>query len=605
MASEVLTYFEQGLNQSYVNSNQTSANQNFDWIIGELDATQCDVYLAKAATQDYVSEDLIENAYRTINTYGSLLGQLSLQSGNLVSKFHIPFIGMSHKFQTITDICTAYAVVQMNRGNCAEAINALSRANPPTPMTSIVSGLVYYTAQRWGEVIDAVQPASTALRYDKYDAQTNREDPFVQRLAYLLSGIAYAHLGNIDVAISQLEVAKNDQSGPQDVQPLAHAEAAYWLGLVERYKGNEEAAQTLFNEGMSVIRTENLTKAAADPEIKLRITSVDVIERRIDYWDPNTEPDYEEEQQAAAGSRRAVLLAEADAELDRQIGMSDVKNQVRRLKSSVAVVRERGTRGDEIDNKSLHLIFTGPPGTGKTTIARVVAQAYAGLGVIRNPVVNETSRVDFLGMYQGHTTEKTARVIESSLGGVLFIDEAYSLIIGGKEGGTDQFGIEATTELLRQMDNHRKDLIVILAGYENDINKLIDTNEGFNSRFSRRIRFSSYTPEEIADIAEVMASDRKDIIDSGARQLILDTATTLMDVDHRGRTLIDRAGNGRFARNLVESAEEHKDMRLVASGADLSSLSNDQLATITQDDIRSAVDELVPPILFDDHTVTA
>ena len=169
--------------------------------------------------------------------------------------------------------------------------------------------------------------------------------------------------------------------------------------------------------------------------------------------------------------------------------MSEVKLQVAKLKSAAMLAKVRGDKGLNSASRSLHLAFTGPPGTGKTTIARVVAQTYCGLGLLRTPAIVEAKRHDFVGQHLGSTAIKTTALIDSAMDGVLFIDEAYTLIQTGLSGG-DAFGREAVDTLLARMENDRDRLVVIIAGYDAEIDRFLASNEGLASRFSKRIRFS-------------------------------------------------------------------------------------------------------------------
>ena len=171
----------------------------------------------------------------------------------------------------------------------------------------------------------------------------------------------------------------------------------------------------------------------------------------------------------------------------------------------------------KVAQQSKHIIFTGPPGTGKTTIARVVANILAGLGVIAEPKLVETSRKDFVAEYEGQSSVKTARTIDRAVGGVLFIDEAYTLV-QERDGRADPFGTEALDTLLARMENDRDRLVVIIAGYSADIDRLLESNDGLRSRFSTRVEFDSYSPDEIVEIAKVLGGGQRLIAQRGGGQ---------------------------------------------------------------------------------------
>jgi type VII secretion ATPase EccA len=241
----------------------------------------------------------------------------------------------------------------------------------------------------------------------------------------------------------------------------------------------------------------------------------------------------------------------------------------------------------KVAQASKHMIFAGPPGTGKTTIARVVANILAGLGVITEPKLVESSRKDFVAEYEGQSAVKTSRTIDRAVGGVLFIDEAYTLV-QERDGRADPFGTEALDTLLARMENDRDRLVVIIAGYSADIDRLLESNDGLRSRFATRIEFDSYTPDEIVDIAKVIATANDSALDEDAAKRVLEAATLLSRRALNGKPALDIAGNGRYARQLVEAGEQNRDMRLARS-MDFDTLGTDELSEINGDDMAAAI----------------
>jgi type VII secretion ATPase EccA len=218
----------------------------------------------------------------------------------------------------------------------------------------------------------------------------------------------------------------------------------------------------------------------------------------------------------------------------------------------------------------------------------VVANVLAGLGVTTEPKLVETSRKDFVAEYEGQSSIKTSRTIDRAVGGVLFIDEAYTLV-QDRDGRADPFGTEALDTLLARMENDRDRLVVIIAGYGDDIDRLLESNDGLRSRFSTRVEFDSYVPEEIVEIAKVIAEGNDSSLSEEAAKRVFDAAVLLANSSLGGKPALDIAGNGRYARQLVEAGEQGRDMRLARS-TDLESLAVHELREINGDDMADAVD---------------
>ena len=245
------------------------------------------------------------------------------------------------------------------------------------------------------------------------------------------------------------------------------------------------------------------------------------------------------------------------AEINELVGLAPVKEYVFGLADNLQVQQRRAAAGLKTASLSMHMIFTGNPGTGKTTIARLVARYLKAIGALKGGQLVEVTRADLVGRYTGHTAPLTNSVIESALGGVLFIDEAYSLY----RGEQDSFGLEAIDTLVKGMEDHRDELVVILAGYTKEMETFLTANSGLASRFPNRIEFPDYTAVELLQITQVLAKNKGYTLAEACTEPLLGYYARWQESDAR------TAGNGRLARNTLEKAIFHQSRRLVAEPA--------------------------------------
>jgi tetratricopeptide (TPR) repeat protein len=285
-----------------------------------------------------------------------------------------------------------------------------------------------------------------------------------------------------------------------------------------------------------------------------------------------------------AGPTDPGLLEEALTELERMVGLEPVKRQVKALSAQLNMARLRTGQGLPVQPPKRHFVFSGPSGTGKTTVARILGRVFYALGLLGGDHLVEAQRADLVGEYLGQTAVKANELIDSAIGGVLFVDEAYSLSNSGYGKG-DAYGDEALQVLLKRAEDNRDHLVVILAGYPEGMDRLLAANPGLSSRFTTRVDFPSYRPLELTSIGEVLAAENGDIWDEEALDELRSISGHVVD-----QGWIDELGNGRFLRTLYEKSCAYRDLRLSMYPG---TLSRDDLSTLRLADLMQAYGEVL------------
>jgi stage V sporulation protein K len=241
------------------------------------------------------------------------------------------------------------------------------------------------------------------------------------------------------------------------------------------------------------------------------------------------------------------------SELDKLVGLAKVKELVREIMAFVEISRRRERFNLKNENLVLHMIFSGNPGTGKTTVARLLGKMLAELKVLPKGHLTEVERADLVGEFIGHTAQKCREQIRKAMGGILFIDEAYSLARGGEK----DFGKEAIDTLVKAMEDHKNEIILILAGYQREMEYFLRTNPGLRSRFPIQIHFPDYSSEELLEIAQLMLDERQYSLSVGAAEYLRSYLKS------RTTDKIANFSNARLVRNLIEKAIRRQAVRLV------------------------------------------
>lgn len=488
-----------------------------------------------------------------------------------------------------------WAVSRVEVGEYAEADTILVGDTTPTANSLTARMALHYRTERWTDLSDIAGTArnatSAALGLSDKSVDIVKETAgYVRDVANLLSGMADLSLGQPTVARAALSAANHSTLAP------IRGWSNYLLGM--SWRGDDDSQSMRFlTEASAQYHAAEFEVALRDSDATWRTTTPDIIAQRTDKWDVTTEPDPEMERKREVASKRDTYAAQAEALLDKQIGMENVKREVRKMVTHIRLTQERIRRGANPKSANYNLILTGPPGTGKSTIVDVLTLYLASLGIVDDPEPVVTHRENYVADVIGGSAIKTKKTIESAVGKVLFLDEAYALVQQADGPNADQFGKEALDTIVAESETRIGQLVFVLAGYSSDIDRLVRVNEGLGSRFPRRIDFSTYSLPEIADIAKVQAERMDMKLSDEAYRFIGDeqgvTQRQLLAKDNAGVLILDALGNGRFARNLIESAVEHQALRLADAFDDFKEMSETELFSLTVEDVSTAMKEIV------------
>ncbi|MGI6798558.1 AAA family ATPase [Gordonia sihwensis] len=507
----------------------------------------------------------------------------------------------------ISAVWALYLGVQ--EGKFDEAKEVLeSVAVPNSPSVHVAWALLYWKSQRWADALYWAEQLFKApvMHSDDQTIATrivNGEEVELvdYRLAaagYLLAGMAHAHLGEESHANRWLDVVTKNDALPS--YPVMRRAAWQTRALMQRALGAFEDAQASFASAKSYGTTDELDSLSADDSQRLVFTSAETINQRTSYWDVSTEPSLDKINERRRAEEGSEILARALARMDKQIALWDVKAKVHEFAANEQMnsfLRQQGIEPDE--ESRYNFVFQGPPGTGKTVTARSIKDMLYGYGIIREDKLIEVSAADLVGSAVGQAEQLTMAKLKEADGGVIFIDEIYQLTQAGDDkhgSNANVFGKKAAETVLKYMEDNPKDCHVIIAGYKYQTDQFIASNPGFKSRFTDYIDFVSYTPNELGEIATLMASERKPPLSftpEAHAHFVQKCQILEHDAPNGSGKLGDIAGNGRMVRNFIDKARKTINVRMAPVIREGTQVTMDDVTTITVADVDSALDPIL------------
>jgi type VII secretion ATPase EccA len=569
----------------------------------EIDSSMADAWLGRIATGD---ETL--STVQQLYTYGARLHRETNRLGLRLSApiKAGPYLSISVTEASHAGLALASALIDDRQYQKAEALladSSLLDTWENHQWHQYIEAYLMFATQRWPDVISvaaAILPPQAIIM------------SAVTAATCTVAAHAAAHLGQARVALEWTDrvelhtgrvglTASRHQHLDTAVTaidpnefPLIAADLAYARGMAHRQLSEEQKAQIWLSKAtINGALIEPAKQALADPALQLVVTDEEAINTRTDKWDVTTELSQQQRQEEEHQERRSELLQEGRALLDNQVGLAEVKRTVAELEDQIEVRALRLAAGLPVANQTNHMLLVGPPGTGKTTTAEALGKIYAGLGIVRHPEIIEVKRADFCGEHIGASGPKTNELIDRSLGRILFMDEFYSLVERHQDGRPDMIGMEAVNQLLVALEVHRFDFCFIGAGYEKEVDEFLTVNPGLAGRFNRKLRFESYTPDELVEIAIRYGKPRATILEPAAGDAFRAVCKTLRAYHAPdGLHGIDVMQNGRFARNVVERAERLRDSRVAAQHrSDKGSVTVEDLQALRTQDVIAAVSD--------------
>jgi type VII secretion ATPase EccA len=539
--------FDAAINR-YKSGDPAGAQQAFAQIT-TTNPAMTDAWLGRLACGDH-SLDALAGAYTNSRALYRETRRIGLQDGQLQASVPAPLYLPIPVWSRGT-IAVAYASSLIRAGDYDWALSVLNDADLTADTQAalwrqFMLACLHHRTLRWPDLCaatDVCPPATATYVPNEVLAATQT-----------LRAMALASLGQAQGALDLMaEVSTNN------VYILA--DLALTKGWCLRELGEYDAANDAFRsatvDGQVIPQAR---KALDEPGYRIITTDAETIATRTNKWDPGTETSRDARAATALATERQEVLNRAQARIDELIGLEDAKEQIAVWRTEIQIDQLLAQQGDAVTSSNEnHMVFLGPPGTAKTTFARVVGEVLFGLGKIERPDVKEVTEEDIVVGYVSQTAARMKEVCEEARGGVLFVDEAYRLV-PKTEGHS--FGVDAINTLLKYMEDYRDELVVIVAGYPKEMRDFLKANAGLAGRFHFTLTFASYTPDEVVAIGRHLAGKERLVVDDAAWNLLRDEASQLRSIPYDSGTMLDIAGNGRYARKVTVACRRERARRL-------------------------------------------
>jgi type VII secretion ATPase EccA len=539
--------FDAAINR-FKSGDPAGAQQAFAQIT-TTNAAMTDAWLGRLACGDH-SLDALAGAYTNSRALYRETRRIGLQDGALQAAVPAPLYLPIQVWSRGT-IAVAYASGLICAGDYDRALSVLNDPDLTVDAHAamwrqFILASLYHRTQRWPDLCTATEVCPPAIAtYVPND---------VLAATRTLRAMALAALGQAQSALDVMaEVATTNA--------YILADLALTKGWCLRELGEYDAANDAFRSATIDGQVVQQARTALDePGYRIVTTDADTIATRTSKWDPGTETSRDARAAAALATERQEVLHRAQARIDELIGLEDAKEQIAVWRTEIQIDQLLAEQGDAVTSSNEnHMVFLGPPGTAKTTFARAVGDVLFGLGKIERPDVKEVTEEDIVVGYVSQTAARMKDVCEEARGGVLFIDEAYRLV-PKTEGHS--FGVDAINTLLKYMEDYRDELVVIVAGYPAEMRDFLKANPGLAGRFHFTLTFASYTPDQVVAIARHLAGKERLVVDDAAWNLLREEANQLRSIPYESGTMLDVAGNGRYARKVTVACRRERARRL-------------------------------------------